>query len=107
MFIDETISQSYGAVSRACTIISKKSIETEPIIAEVDEDLCVGCKICEEICAYTAIRRDEDLKKAQVIEALCKGCGACAATCPQKAITMRNYTDNQVLAEVEAFYEVI
>jgi heterodisulfide reductase subunit A len=106
-FIDESISQAYGAVARACTIISKESINTESIIAEVDEDLCVGCQICEEICSYTAIRRDEETKKAQVIEALCKGCGACAATCPQKAITMRNYTDNQVQAEVEALYEVI
>ena len=106
-FIDETISQAYGAVARACTIISKKTIETESIVAEVDEDLCVGCRICEEICSYNAIQRDEELKKAHVMEALCKGCGACAATCPQKAITMRNFTDNQLLAEVEALYEVI
>jgi heterodisulfide reductase subunit A len=106
-FIDESISQAYGAVARACTIISKKSIDTEPIIAEVNEDLCVGCRICEEVCSYSAVRRDEELKKAHVMEALCKGCGSCAATCPQKAITMRNFTDNQVLAEVEAFCEVI
>ncbi len=106
-FIDESISQAYGAVARACTIISKKSIETEPIIAEVDEDLCEGCRICEEICPYNAIERDEESRKAHVMEALCKGCGACAATCPQKAITMQNFTDNQVLAEVEALYEVI
>ena len=106
-FIDETISQAYGAVARACTIISKKAIETEPIVAEVNEDLCVGCRICEEVCSYNAIERDEELKKAHVMKALCKGCGVCAATCPQKAITMCNFTDDQLLAEVEALYEVI
>jgi heterodisulfide reductase subunit A len=106
-FIDESISQAYGAVARACTVLSKDVIETEPIIAEVDENLCIGCQICEGVCSYAAIRKDEELRKAQVIEALCKGCGACAATCPQKAITMRNFTDSQVQAEVEALYEVI
>jgi heterodisulfide reductase subunit A len=106
-FIDETISQAYGAVARACTIISKKAIETEPIVAEVNEDLCVGCRICMEVCSYNAIERDEELRKAHVTKALCKGCGVCAATCPHKAITMCNFTDNQLLAEVEALYEVI
>jgi heterodisulfide reductase subunit A len=106
-FIDESISQAYGAVARACTIISKKSLETESIVAEVNEDLCCGCRICEESCSYNAIRRDEELKKAQVMEALCKGCGVCAATCPRKAITMHNFTDNQIQVEVEALYEVI
>jgi heterodisulfide reductase subunit A len=106
-FIDETISQAYGAVARACTIISKKTLETEPIVAEVNEDLCVGCRICMEVCPYNAIERDDELRKAHITKALCKGCGVCAATCPHKAITMCNFTDNQVLAEVEALYEVI
>jgi len=37
-----------------------------------------------------------------VNDALCKGCGACVAACPSGAITQRNFTDKQLLAEVEA-----
>ena len=35
--IEESISQAYAAVSRACTILSKKKIEAEGIVASIDE----------------------------------------------------------------------
>ncbi|MCW3977682.1 MAG: 4Fe-4S binding protein [Candidatus Bathyarchaeota archaeon] len=40
--------------------------------------------------------------KAHVIEALCKGCGVCGATCPTGAISMRHFTNDQILAQVRA-----
>jgi heterodisulfide reductase subunit A len=42
-----------------------------------------------------------------VIAASCKGCGACGAGCPQKAITMRHFTDEQLLAQVIPLAEVM
>jgi heterodisulfide reductase subunit A len=37
---------------------------------------------------------------ARVNEALCQGCGTCAGTCPSKAITLRHFTDHQLVAEM-------
>ncbi|MBU7024729.1 MAG: 4Fe-4S binding protein, partial [Theionarchaea archaeon] len=95
-FIDETISQAYGAVARACTIISKKAIETEPIVAEVNEDLCCGCAICIPLCPYNARELDTEKGIAKVNEVLCKGCGSCVAACPSGAAQQRHFRDKQL-----------
>jgi len=103
-FIDESISQAYGAAARALTILSKKALEMEGAIARVNEDMCSGCRICETVCEYGAIRMNlkEGRYKAEVLEAVCKGCGVCGSACPAKAITMQHFTDSQILAQLEA-----
>jgi heterodisulfide reductase subunit A len=107
-FINECISQANAAVSRACTILSKESIEAEPIVSNVDEELCVGCRTCELICPYGAIQKDDERFVATVTELLCKGCGTCAAACPENAITISNFTDMQLLNQgMAALREVI
>jgi heterodisulfide reductase subunit A len=62
--------------------------------------VCVGCGQCVETCPYTAIELWEDRGVAHVIEAVCKGCGTCAAACPSKAITLRHFTDRQLISEM-------
>ncbi|MBU7015559.1 MAG: CoB--CoM heterodisulfide reductase iron-sulfur subunit A family protein [Theionarchaea archaeon] len=102
-FIDETISQAFGTVARACTIVSKERIETEPIIAEVDEELCCGCQVCIPMCPYNARELDEEEKIVKVNEVLCKGCGSCVAACPSKAAQQRHFRDSQLSSMIEAF----
>jgi heterodisulfide reductase subunit A len=103
-YIDESIAQACAAAARAATILSKKTLETEGIIANVDEDLCSGCRICEYLCPYGAIEMKEKDGKtvAHVIEALCKGCGVCGTACPTKAITLGHFTTEEILAQVRA-----
>ena len=38
---------------------------------------------------------------AEVNEVLWTGCGACAAACPAGAITVKHFTDQQILAQIE------
>ena len=97
-FIEESISQACGAAARAATILSKKTLEVEGIVSYVDEDLCVGCGLCISLCPYGAIEKDER-GIARVKEVLCKGCGTCGASCPKRAITMRQFTDEQIIAQ--------
>jgi len=103
-FIEESISQACAATARAVTVLSKKALEVEGAIANVDEDLCSGCRICESVCEYGAIemREKEGKQRAHVLEALCKGCGVCGSSCPTGAISMLHFTDDQILAQVRA-----
>ncbi len=102
--VSESVSQAYGAASRASIPMSVKRLRTEALTAMVDEDMCSGCGLCELTCPFMAMRIEETERgrKAKVIAASCKGCGACGAGCPQMAITMRHFTDEQLLAQVVA-----
>ncbi|UCD83502.1 MAG: CoB--CoM heterodisulfide reductase iron-sulfur subunit A family protein, partial [Deltaproteobacteria bacterium] len=107
-FIAEAIAQAKAAAGRASTIISKKAIEAEGIIAAVNEDICDGCGICKPICEYKAIEivaTEEDKKKAEINEALCKGCGACVGACPSGAMEQKGFKDNQLMALIDAALE--
>jgi len=99
--ISESIAQAYAAASRAGIPMALKRVRTEAITSVVDEDLCTGCGTCVKLCPYSAIRKNER-GIATVNDVLCKGCGVCAASCPEKAITMRHFSDKQVLAEATA-----
>ena len=50
--------------------------------AVVNERVCTGCGICDEICRFSAIQNHT------VDEINCEGCGACALACPGKAIRL-------------------
>ena len=56
------------------------------IQAQVNPDICKGCKVCEKVCPVYAIRVID--KKARVAEDECRGCANCADRCPFHAITM-------------------
>lgn len=101
--ITDTVAQASGAAARAMTILSKKELETEPIIAQSNEDLCSGCGVCVSICPYQAIEliKDEKGTHSHVNEALCKGCGACCNACPAGAMQQRGYKDKQILPMID------
>jgi len=102
--IDESISQACATAARATTILSKKTLEMEGTIANVDEELCGGCRFCEHQCPYNAIEMKEKDGKvtSHVIEAVCKGCGVCGVACPMKAITLGHFTIEEIMAQIKA-----
>jgi len=102
--IPDTVAQARAAAARILARISKGKIEVDAVYAEVNEDVCSGCRICNVMCPYSAIEFDEDKKKSHVISALCKACGVCVAACPSGAIKGRHFTDEQVLAQIEGIF---
>ena len=99
--IPDTVAQASAAAAEAITLAAKGQIEIEPTTAVIDSALCAGCKLCIEICPYSAIGFLDIKGISSVNEALCKGCGACTAICPNKAAKQNHFTQNQVLSEVE------
>jgi heterodisulfide reductase subunit A len=81
-------------------------VKAEAINAFVNEDECSGCGVCEVLCPFQAIElQPRDGKRVSHInEAVCKGCGTCGAACPSGAISMHHFTDEQILAQVEALF---
>ena len=103
----DSIAQAEGAASRAAIPIMQEKMKGEGQVAEVDEELCSGCKTCEMICPYSAIeikprKDDSDRLVATINRALCKGCGACAGACPSGAIEQKGFKNQQLLVMVDA-----
>jgi heterodisulfide reductase subunit A len=99
--IPESVAQGGGAAAEVLALFGQGEVEVEPTVAEVDQQLCTGCKTCVGLCAYTAISFDESRKSASVNPALCQGCGTCAAACPVAAIRVQHYTPDQLFAQIE------
>ena len=100
-FIDESLSQAYGTVSRALTILSKNELEVGGSVAVVDYDKCTTCLTCIRLCPYKAPYINKE-GVAEIEKAKCQGCGTCASECPAKAIQLNYYTDDQMIAKCSA-----
>jgi heterodisulfide reductase subunit A len=98
--IPASVAQGSAAAARVMSIIGQGEVEIEAATAIVDEISCVGCKECIATCPYQAIGFIEDIQKARVNEALCKGCGTCVGACLSKSISLRHFTDEQLVAEM-------
>ena len=99
--IPDTVAQASAAAARVLALISKGKVETEATTAEINEEQCSGCRICNALCPYSAISYIEDKKVSRINEALCKGCGACVSACPSSAIRHKHYTTEEIMAEIE------
>ncbi|MCK4537562.1 MAG: CoB--CoM heterodisulfide reductase iron-sulfur subunit A family protein [Candidatus Krumholzibacteria bacterium] len=102
--IPDTVAQASAASSAVLSMITREKIEIEAATSEVDEDKCSGCKLCNTLCPYQAVKFDEEKEVSVVNEALCKGCGTCVAGCPSGAISAKHYEDRQIFAEIEGIF---
>ncbi len=103
--MEESIAQAKAAASRAATILAKPKVHISPIVSQIDQDKCIGCGLCVELCPFGAIVPEEiseGVVRAKNVPASCKGCGICAASCPQRAIDMLHFRDAQIEAAIEA-----
>ncbi len=104
----EAIFQALGAAARASIHLTRREVAVEPIVSMLfDEDLCRGCGLCASVCPYGAIEMVQTAKgiKAHMIAVACKGCGTCGATCYKHAIKMNHFSDEQMLAQIQAAFE--
>lgn len=99
--IPDSVAQARAAAAMVLTYVAQGRIEVDARFAEVDQDRCSGCRMCNELCPYAAISYDLDQGRSSVQSALCKACGTCVAACPSGAIAARHFTDEQILEQIE------
>ncbi|MHA2242170.1 MAG: NAD-dependent dihydropyrimidine dehydrogenase subunit PreA [Candidatus Thorarchaeota archaeon] len=83
----ETLDSMVGKAITTWTALTKMP----PVIAEISEEKCTGCKKCVIACAdggYLAIQMKG--KIAVVNPSKCDGCGLCAVICDDKAVEFVN-----------------
>jgi heterodisulfide reductase subunit A len=103
--IKDSVTQASAAAARASILMAKGRVTVEAITPRLIEENCTGCGLCARVCPYNAIIVDKERKRAEFVEAACGGCGTCAAECPFNAIRMRHFTDQQILAQIDAATE--
>ncbi len=102
--ITESVNSALSAATKSFSYVSKGELELEPIIAEVDRNLCSWCGKCQEACPYDAIIMEKRGEKgiASVNNSVCKGCGMCLPVCPYNAIDLISYSDNEIESMIDA-----
>ncbi len=111
--IPETVAQAGAAAGKVIGLLCKDKLVCNPCVANSNEKLCNGCSACEKVCPYGAIEyvtkeiinfegKRETKRVASVNEAVCFGCGACTVACPSGAMDLKGFTNNQIMAEVDA-----
>jgi heterodisulfide reductase subunit A-like polyferredoxin len=101
--LEESIAQARAAASRAMTVLAKEALMVGGVVAAVDTGRCAACLTCVRTCPYGIPTVDEH-SHAVIDPAQCHGCGACAAECPGKAITLKHFTDEQMIAKTGALF---
>lgn len=110
--IPDTVSQASGSSVKVCALFSVDERELDPLTSSVNESICSGCSTCIMVCPFKAVELKtiserfygQTLQRqvAAVNEALCQGCGTCTAACRSGAVNLKGFTNEQILAEVEA-----
>jgi MinD superfamily P-loop ATPase len=71
-------------------VLSPHMIEREDFwggqVATIDQQECIGCGECMEVCRFNAIYQSRSLYQVDPIA--CEGCAACVYQCPSEAIAM-------------------
>ncbi|MFW5791868.1 MAG: FAD-dependent oxidoreductase [Desulfohalobiaceae bacterium] len=98
--IPDAVSHASGGAAQALALASRGLVTISPTVSWINPDICIGCKSCIDLCAYSAIEFDERRGVSVINEAMCKGCGSCAEHCPSGAAQIKHFTENQIFAEL-------
>ena len=97
--IKKVMDQITMAVARA------PALKPSPPSVRINEEKCSGCGVCVDICLFGALCKDE-IGMVKINDLLCTVCGLCGASCPEKAITIENLSDEELVTQAIAAFKV-
>ncbi len=102
--IAATMTQASGAAAKVMALFAHDTITLDGIVCEIDPEKCNGCRRCYQQCPFQAVEliTRDDKTTARVINSACKGCGVCAGACPEGAVIAHGFTDEMLLAQIDA-----
>ena len=92
-------SKGFGSIEEMKGVILPKLLTYDEVIAtygatkgkivvSVDQEKCIGCGVCEEVCNFGAIKVIDG--KVKIVKEKCEGCNACVCSCTQEALWLEN-----------------
>jgi heterodisulfide reductase subunit A len=99
-----SIEEAKDVANRAVELMRRGTIRSMNLTAVIDENRCIGCGRCKEICEFGAIelKRIDGSLKSQMDKVRCEGCGACAVACCNRAIMMSHFKREQMVPMIKA-----
>jgi heterodisulfide reductase subunit A len=99
--ISGAVADAKAAVGGALARVQPgKKMVIAPLVAETLPDICSKCMICVSVCPFHAAQYDRERDAVAVSEVLCRGCGTCVPSCASGAARARQFTDDQLSAEI-------
>jgi len=105
----ESINSALSASIKSYSFVSNETMLVEPLVAEINPELCTYCDACTKVCPFDAILQKDTNGKtiAQINASVCKGCGMCLPVCPTNAIQLKTFSDEEVERMIEALAKSI
>jgi ferredoxin len=69
-------------------------------VAEVNPDLCNGCRQCMHVCQFGAIGYSAALEKSLIDPRRCYGCGICRSVCSNDAISLHGRSADPIASSI-------
>ncbi len=80
---------AHALAEKLCLTVDLSGMaDTGPMVAHVDETVCIGCTKCARKCPTDAIVGAAKQIHG-VVQDACTGCGACVETCPAHGIALQ------------------
>ena len=100
--VDESVIQARAAAVRVLATLAKDKILVTGVAPSVSKGECAACLTCVRTCPC-GVPYIGEKGYAEIEPAICRGCGTCMTECPGKAISLRQYSDDEMLSKLEMF----